>query len=262
MKKLVSIMLTLVLTVCMMGLVGCGGSGSEKKEDSASAEKYVIATDTTFPPFEYTDDNGDFVGIDVDILAAVAEDQGFEYELQSLGFDAALAAVESGQADGMIAGMSITEKRKEIYDFSDEYYDSTVCAAVKEDAEYTSLDDIKGQTVVVKTGTQSALWAEEIKDEYELELVYKDDSAMMYQEVLSGNAAACFEDFPVMAYGVQQGNGMKLLVENQESYATPYGFAVKKGENAELLEKFNAGLKNIKDSGKYQEIVDKYLSAD
>ena len=153
-------------------------------------------------------------------------------------------------------------ERKEIYDFSDEYYDSTVCAAVKADADYASLDDIKGQTVVVKTGTQSAAWAEEIAEEYELKLVYKDDSAMMYQEVLSGNAAACFEDFPVMAYGVSQDNGLKLLVENQESYATPYGFAVKKGENAELLEKFNAGLKNIKDNGKYQEIVDKYTAAE
>ena len=101
-------------------------------------------------------------------------------------------------------------------------------------------------------------WAEEISKDYDLKLVYKDDSAMMYQEVLSGNAAACFEDFPVMAYGVSQDNGLKLLVENQESFATPYGFAVKKGENAELLEKFNAGLKNIKDNGKYQEIVDSY----
>ena len=261
MKKLLSIMLTIVLAATMVGLVGCGGSDSSEGGEDAG-KKYVIATDTVFAPFEYTDDNGEFVGIDVDILAAVAEDQGFEYELQSLGFDAALAAVESGQADGMIAGMSITDERKEIYDFSDEYYDSTVCAAVKADADYASLDDIKGQTVVVKTGTQSAAWAEEIAEEYELKLVYKDDSAMMYQEVLSGNAAACFEDFPVMAYGVSQDNGLKLLVENQESYATPYGFAVKKGENAELLEKFNAGLKNIKDNGKYQEIVDKYTATD
>ncbi|MBQ4361864.1 MAG: transporter substrate-binding domain-containing protein [Lachnospiraceae bacterium] len=262
MKKIISLVLTLVLAVTMLSLAGCGSSGGGSEEGKEEAQKFIIATDTVFAPFEFTDDNGDFVGIDVDILAAVAEDQGFEYDLQSLGFDAALAAVESGQADGMIAGMSITDERKEIYDFSDEYYDSTVCAACKADANYTSLDDIKGQSVVVKTGTQSAAWAEEIKDEYELKLVYKDDSALMYQEVLSGNAAACFEDFPVMAYGVQQGNGLKLLVENQESFATPYGFAVKKGENAELLEKFNAGLKNIKDNGKYQEILDKYTSAE
>lgn len=256
MKKLVSILAMMALVVSMLALTGCGSSEEGGSEEGG--KKFVIATDTVFAPFEFTDENGDFVGIDVDILAAIAEDQGFEYDLQSLGFDAALAAVESGQADGMIAGMSITDERKEIYDFSEEYYDSTVCAAVKADADYASLDDIKGQTVVVKNGTQSAAWAEELKDEYQLKLVYKDDSAMMYQEVLSGNAAACFEDFPVMAYGVSQDNGLKLLVENQDSFATPYGFAVKKGENAELLEKFNAGLKNIKDNGKYQEIVDSY----
>jgi len=256
MKKIIPIVLTLALTISMVALVGCGGGDG----GDASGKTYIIATDTVFPPFEFTNDDGEFVGVDVDILAAVAEDQGFEYELQSLGFDSALAAVESGQADGMIAGMSITDERKEIYDFSDPYYDSTVCAAVKADSKYASLDDIKGQTVVVKTGTQSAAWAEEIKDDYNLKLVYKDDSALMYQEVLSGNAAACFEDFPVMAYGVQQGNGLKLLVENKDSYATPYGFAVKKGENSELIEAFNAGLKNIKDNGKYQEILDKYMS--
>lgn len=256
MKKLVSIIAMMALVVSMLALTGCGSSEEGGSEEGG--KKFVIATDTVFAPFEFTDENGDFVGIDVDILAAIAEDQGFEYDLQSLGFDAALAAVESGQADGMIAGMSITDERKEIYDFSEEYYDSTVCAAVKADADYASLDDIKGQTVVVKNGTQSAAWAEELKDEYQLKLVYKDDSAMMYQEVLSGNAAACFEDFPVMAYGVSQDNGLKLLVENKDSFATPYGFAVKKGENAELLEKFNAGLKNIKDNGKYQEIVDSY----
>ena len=246
------------MTLLLAGIVAAGVQAPVIAEEL----HFTIVTDTAFMPFEYNGPNGKLVGIDVDLLAAIAEDQGFTYDLNSIGWDSSITACREGKADGMIAGMSITDERKEIYDFSDEYYDSTVCAACKADANYTSLDDIKGQSVVVKTGTQSAAWAEEIKDEYELKLVYKDDSALMYQEVLSGNAAACFEDFPVMAYGVQQGNGLKLLVENQESFATPYGFAVKKGENAELLEKFNAGLKNIKDNGKYQEILDKYTSAE
>ena len=257
MKKTLLVLMTVLLTLSMTALVGCGGGDEEE-----AAKTYIIATDTVFAPFEVTDENDDFVGIDVDILAAVAEDQGFEYELQSLGFDSALAAVESGQADGMIAGMSITDERKEIYDFSDEYFDSTVCAAVKEDNDAASLDDIKGSKVAVKNGTQSASWAEEIKDDYDLELVYYDDSSMMYEAVKSGNAVACFEDYPVMAYGVQQGNGLKLLVENTESYATPYGFAVKKGENSELIDMFNAGLANIKENGTYQEIIDKYTKGE
>lgn len=249
-KKLLALAVVLALAIVM-----CAGCGSSDK-------KYVIATDTTFAPFEYTNDDDEFVGIDVDILAAVAEDQGFEYDLQSLGFDAALAAVESGQADGMIAGMSITKERKETYDFSDEYYNSTVCAAVKKGSDAKSLDDIKGAEVAVKNGTQSAAWAESIKDKYNLKLTNFDDSAMMYQAVTGGQAVACFEDYPVMMYGISQDNGMQYLAEEAGDYATPYGFAVKKGENAELLEMFNAGLKNITENGKYEEILQKYLGDD
>lgn len=253
MKKALSILLVLVMALAVF--TGCGGGGGEE------AKTYVIATDTVFAPFEFTDEAGKFVGIDVDILAAVAEDQGFQYELQSLGFDAAVAALESAQADAVIAGMSITEERQLKFDFSDPYYDSTVCAAVKADSTAASLDDIKGSAVAVKNGTMSAKWAESIAEEYALELTYFDDSAMMYQAVLSGNAVACFEDHPVMAYGVAQGNGMKLLAEEAGDFATPYGFAVQKDQNTELLEMFNAGLANIKANGKYDEIVNSYLAA-
>lgn len=249
MKKI--LLIALVVVFASLGLVGCGSSD----------KTYVIATDTTFAPFEFTDSDNEFVGIDVDILDAIAKDQGFEYDLQSLGFDAAIAAVESGQADGVIAGMSITEERQKTYDFSEAYFDSTVCAAVKADSDAKALDDIKGEKVAVKTGTQSAAWAESIKDKYELELKYFDDSAMMYQAVTSGKTAACFEDYPVMAYGITQDNGMKLLVEEKGDYATPYGFAVKKDENADLLKMFNDGLKNIKDNGTYDEIINKYTES-
>jgi ABC-type amino acid transport substrate-binding protein len=259
MKKSLSILLILVMALTVF--TGCGSTASNSSADSDQTQKFVIATDTTFAPFEFTNDQNEFVGIDVDILAAIAEDQGFEYELQSLGFDAALAAVESGQADGMIAGMSITDVRKETYDFSEAYFDSTVCAAVAADSEAASLDDLQGASVAVKTGTQSAAWAESIADQYGLKLTYYDDSAMMYQNVLAGTAEACFEDYPVMAYGVSQGNGLKLLAEESGDYATPYGFAVKKGENADLLAMFNAGLQNIKDNGKYDEIVASYTEA-
>ena len=261
-KKVLSVMLVLVVALGM--LAGCGdkkdsAAGSSSADSAkASGDKYIIATDTTFAPFEFTNDQNEFVGIDLDILAAIAKDQGFEYELQSLGFDAAVAALESRQADGVIAGMSITPDRQKKYDFSEAYYDSTVCAAVKADSAATTLEDIKGSDVAVKNGTQSAAWAESIKDEYQLKLTYYDDSAIMYQAVKSGNAVACFEDYPGMAYGVSQNNGMKLLVEEKDEFATPYAFAVLKGENADLLEKFNAGLKNIKENGTYDEIVAKY----
>ena len=87
---------------------------AEENTDAASSDKvWIVATDTAFKPFEYTDDKGDFVGIDMDILDAVAKDQGFQYEVQVLGWDASIAACQAGQADGMIAGASITDERKE-----------------------------------------------------------------------------------------------------------------------------------------------------
>ena len=251
-----------------LGLVGCGsGSGTAStaaasgSAASGSGKKYIIATDTTFAPFEFTDSSNNFVGIDVDLLAAIAEETGFEYDLQSLGFDAAVAALESNQADGVIAGMSITDERKKKYDFSDSYYESYVCAAAKDGGDVKSLDDLKGKKVAGKNGTQSLSWAESIKDQYGFEITYFDTSDLMYQDVLTGNSAVCFEDYPVMAYGVKQGNGLTIIGKDDGSYATPYAFAVMKGKNPELIENFNKGLKSLKDSGKYDEIVNKYLQA-
>ena len=251
--------------VASLGLVGCGSSGSSSSSSDSgdggfSKSSYIVATDTTFAPFEFTDDSGNFVGIDVDILAACAEKEGFKYDLQSLGFDAAVAALESGQADAVIAGMSITDERKEKYDFSDPYYDSYVCMAVKDGSDITSYEDLNGQTVAAKTGTQGATCAEDLSSQYGFTLTYFDDSSIMYQDVLTGNSVACFEDYPVMSYGISQGNGLKIVTEEKENYSTPYGFAVMKGENQDLLEAFNTGLQELKDSGEYDEIVNKYLS--
>lgn len=232
-------------------------AAAETESADASGKTYIIATDTVFAPFEFTDASNNFVGIDVDLLAAIAEDQGFSYELQSLGFDAALLAVESGQADGVIAGMSITDERKEKFDFSDSYYDAGVTMAVAKGSEIASFEDLKDQKVAVKTGTNGAAFAKSIADEYGFEIVEFADSPTMYQDVITGNTVACFEDYPVMAYNIQQGAGMEMPGDVNESQ-TPYGFAVKKGENAELLEMFQAGLKNIKENGKYDEIISTY----
>lgn len=246
-----------------VNLAGCGtaSTSSDSSTSTASGTTYIIATDTTFAPFEFTDESNDFVGIDVDLLAACMKVAGLSYDLQSLGFDAAVAALESGQADGVIAGMSITDARKAKYDFSDPYYDSYVCAAAKSGGAVASLDDTKGTTVAAKTGTMSADWAESIKDEYGFTISYFDTSDLMYQDVLTGNSSVCFEDYPVMAYGVANGNGLKIVGTDESKFSTPYGFAVLKGKNAELLDGFNKGLAEVKDNGTYDEIVNKYLKS-
>lgn len=242
-------------SVASLVLTACGGS-----EESVDA--YIIATDTAFSPFEFPDESGSYTGIDVDLLAAVAADQGFAYELNPVGFDAALQSVQSGVADAVIAGMSITEERRLTYDFSDPYFEANVCAAAPAGGEVTSLDDLRSKTVAVKTGTQSMAWAESIMEEYGFECTEFATSDIMYQDVLYGNTACCFEDTPVMNYAIKTSENITLEViavsDEQSDFTKPYGFAVLKDQNAELLSMFNAGLANIKANGTYDEILAKY----
>lgn len=253
MKKTLVILLTVLLV--LTAFTGCG-----KEEEKEEAKVYVIATDTTFAPFEYQDANGDYVGIDIEILAAVAEDQGFEYELQPLGFSAAVTALEAYQVDAVIAGMSITAARQEKYDFSEAYFDSGVVMAIATaNEDIKGYEDLAGKQVAVKTGTEGADFAESIKEQYGFTVAYFDESPFMYEEVKTGNSVACFEDYPVMAYGISTGNiELKMVTEMEKT--SSYGFAVMKGENTELLNMFDEGLKNIIENGKYQEILDKYMA--
>ena len=254
MKKILAIVLALVL---VLGLVACGGGGEDTDTD---AKVWIIATDTVFKPFEYTDAEGNFVGIDVDIVAAIAEDQGFEYELKSLGWDAAIAACQSSQADGMIAGASITDARKESgWIFSDGYYQATQCMTVAADSTIASFEDAQGATIAVKTGTQGATYAESLKDQYGFNLTYFEDSPTMYQAVIGGQAAACFEDTPIMKASIADGDLPLKVVDGSENEGSPYGFAIFNADNQELIDLFNAGLANIKANGTYDEIIAKYL---
>ena len=228
-----------------------------------AADAYKIATDTVFKPFEYTDESGEFVGIDVDILAAVAEDQGFEYELQVLGWDASIAACQAGQADGMIAGASITEDRKNNgWSFSEGYYIATQSMTAKADSDIKGFADLEGKTVGVKTGTQGAAYAESLQEEYGFNITYFEDSPTMYQAVMGGQVVSCFEDTPIMAASIQDGDLPLAIVEGTENEGAPYGFAIFSEDSQELLDLFNAGLANIKENGTYEEIIAKYLGED
>jgi polar amino acid transport system substrate-binding protein len=238
--------------------VGALLAGAAPATAADDGEKYVIGTDTTFAPFEFTNADGDLVGIDMDLLRAIAKDQGFEVEIRQLGFDAAVQALQSNQVDAVMAGMSITEARQETFDFSEPYFTSGIQLGVLEASEIESLDDLDGKAVAVKTGTQGQTFADETKDEYGFTVTPYQDTTDMVDAVKAGQAVGYFEDFPVLAYGIQQGSGFRLV--GQPELGGEYGFAVNKGENPELIEKFNAGLANLKSSGEYDEIVDTYLS--
>ena len=272
MKKLLVLALAASMT---LGLAACGSSSSDKAADTAPAETtegtdaaestgsdktWVIAMDTVFRPFEYTDENGEFVGIDVDIIKAVAANQGFNIEIQSLGWDAAVTAVQAGQADALLAGASITKERKDSgWIFSDSYYDSYQVFAAKADSGIESLDDLKGKTIAVKNATAGANYAEELKDKYGFKIDTYEDSPTMYQAVVLGQADACVEDKPIMADNIKTGGLDLTIVESTASKVAPYGFAIMNKDNQELLDMFNKGLQEIKDNGTYEEILNKYL---
>lgn len=277
MKKSVVVLLSTAMMAS--ALVGCGGSKKEttaaetKAAETKAAESaqettaaadgekvWSIATDTVFKPFEYTNENNEFVGIDVDLLAAIAEDQGFSYELNSLGWDAAVAAVQVGQADAIIAGATIKQERIDSgWIFSDGYYDATQTFVVGADSDIASFEDLKGQNVAVKNGTAGADFANSLKDQYGFTVSVFEDSPTMYQDVILGNSVACVEDTPIMASNIKEGGLALKIPEGMESEGAPYGFAIMDAKNQELLDMFNAGLANIKANGTYDEILAKYL---
>lgn len=227
--------------------------------DTAKTDKvYKIATDTTFAPFEFENESGEMVGVDLDLLKAISEDQGFQYELVVAGFSAAVTGLEAGEYDGVIAGMSINPEREVKYDFSEPYYDSGVGMAVAADSDIASYDDLDGKTVAAKIGTEGCTFAESIADQYGFTIIQFEDSASMYQDVLAGNSVACFEDYPVLGYEISRGTALKLPLDMERG--SSYGFATLKGANPELVEMFDAGLKNLKDSGRYDEILNTYIS--
>ena len=207
MKKFIAILLCVATMFCLFA--GCGSKGDDKTDEKV----WKISTDTVFRPFEYKDASGKLVGIDVEILAAIAEDQGFKYELNSVGWDASIAACQSGQADAMIAGASITEKRKsEGWIFSDGYYHCTQTMTVAADSTIKGFEDLKGKQVAVKTGTMGADYANSLKDKYGFTIASFEDSPTMYQAVIGGQAVACFEDTPIMVDSIKNGNLAKAAI--------------------------------------------------
>lgn len=254
-------LLALLLAVLTV-LAACGGSDEETGEGEgggAEGEVYRVGIDTTYPPFEFEED-GEYTGIDIDLINAIAENQGFEIEFNPMDFGGIIPALQAGQLDVAIAGMSITDERKEIVDFSDPYFDAGLSLVVAEDNnDITSLEDLEGKTVAVKSGTTGAQFARDNEAEYGYEISQFEDSPSMFQEVSNGNADVLLEDYPVIAYAIAESE-LALKTVGDRLTGDQYGIAVLKGENAELLEQINAGLQELRDSGEYDEILNKYIA--
>lgn len=214
-----------------------------------------MATNAEFPPYEYYEGE-EVVGIDVDIAKAVAEELGMELKIEDMAFDSVIPAVSSGKADIALAGLTVTDERKENLNFTDTYAKATQVIIVKEDSAIAGPDDLEGKKIGVQLGTTGDLYASDIKDA-EVEQYNKGFEAV--QATMQGKIDAVIIDSEPAKEFVAEAEGLKILDEafTEEEYAI--GIAK---DNDELLEKVNKALKSLKESGKLDEIVAEYIKAD
>nr|WP_155287901.1 amino acid ABC transporter substrate-binding protein/permease [Lacticaseibacillus zhaodongensis] len=246
-----------IITLLILGIIAIIGAFAPQTTAAAKEKTYTFGTDVTYAPFEFANKKNVYVGIDIDLMRAIAKEEGFKVNLKQLGFNSAVQALEAKQIDGVIAGMTITPERQQKFDMSDPYYPTGPVAAAEKGSKVKSLKDLRGKRVAIKTGTAAADYANSIKKKYGFTTVTFDDSDNMYQDVASGNSAACFDDQPVLQYAIA--TGVKLHLISKPSTMKYYGIAVNKGRNDGLMKKINAGIKKVKADGTYDKIVAKYL---
>ena len=171
--------LAVTAAVCMAAmLAGCGSETAETKEaevkteaaaeakteeTSAAGGKLVMATNAEFPPYEYYDDGGSIVGIDIDIATAIAEYMGMECEVEDMAFDSIIPSIQSGKADFGLAGITVSEDRKASVDFTDTYATATQVVIVKDGSDIKTPDDLTGKTIGVQLGTTGDIYASDIE---------------------------------------------------------------------------------------------------
>ena len=222
---------------------------------TSKKDELVMATNAEFQPYEYH--QGDkIVGIDVEICQAIADDLGKDLVIEDMAFDSVITSVYTGKADLGVAGLTITQDRLKNVNFSDPYTIATQVIIVKDDSDIASPDDLVGKTIGVQLGTTGDLYAEDIEDAV-LERYNKGFEAV--QALSQGKIdAVIIDNEPAKVY-VSQNDGLKIVDEafTYEEYA----IAIAK-DNEKLLDDVNAAIKKLKDSGKLDEIVAKYISAD
>jgi ABC-type amino acid transport substrate-binding protein len=257
-KKVLAILLVLMIAV---SLAACGGADEPTDEGTDNMPVYKVAMEPTFPPFDTIDEETqELAGFDVDMMEAIAADQGFELEWVNMGFDGLIPALQAGNIDIIASGMNASEDRREKVDFSTTYYDSGLVLAVK--AGNTAIKSIDDLTKDMKAGGQIGTTGADLATELyesgkigEAKIYNGLDVAIM--DIQNGNIDVLINDLPVTkAYMDSKPGTLEIVgdVLNAESY----GYAVQKG-NTELLEKINAGMQNLKDSGKFDEIYAKWF---
>jgi len=222
----------------------------------AWAADLVVATDTAFVPFEFKE--GDkYVGFDIDLWDAIAKDIGVTYELRPMDFAGIIPALQTGQVDVALAGITIKPERQAVIDFSDGYYDSGLLLMVPTDSPITGTADLAGKKLSVKTGTSASDYAEENFKDTELRKFPNIDNA--YLEVRTGGVDAAMHDTPNVLYYIATAGDGQVKSVGEQMMAHEYGIAFPKG--SELTPKVNEALAKMKADGRYDAIYEKWFGA-
>ena len=216
-----------------------------------------MSTNAAFPPYEMTTDSGEFEGIDIETAQAIADKLGLELQIDDMDFDAALLAVQQGKSDMVMAGVTVTDERQNVMDFTDSYATGIQSIIVKEDSDIASVDDLAGKKIGTQRGTTGYLYC---SDDFGDENVVAYDDGLTAVQMLNNGQVDCvvIDNAPAKEF-IAANPGLKLLdtAYVEESYAIGVG----KG-NAELKDAINTALEELKADGTLQAIVDKYITAE
>ena len=254
MKKLISLLLVLVLAIGL--LAGC----SDDKGMTLEKGKLIMSTNAAFPPYEMTDDNGSFIGIDVEIAQAIAKELNLELVIDNMGFTAALEAAQNGKSDMVMAGVTVNEDRLKVMDFSDSYATGIQVVIIKEGSDVT-MDNLDTKKIGTQLGTTGYIYASDTPENGgygEDNVVGYDNGITAVQALLNGQVDCVIIDNAPAQEFVKANPGLTILdgawVEEQ------YAIGFRKG-NTELVNAVNEALKKLIAAGTVQSIVDKYIPA-
>ena len=269
MKKSVKILVALVLSVAtIFAFTACGGSsdsGSAPAAGSLTAEEGILhmATNAAFPPYESTTDDGGYEGIDVEIATAIAEKLGLELVVDDMDFTSIIAAVSSGKSDMAMAGMTVTEERKENLDFTEPYTTAVQVIVVPEDSDIKTVDDLANDKMIgCQDGTTGYIYCSDTPENggYGEDHVTAYTNGAMAIEALKGGKvdAVVIDNQPAQAF-VEANEGLKIL--DTEYLTEEYAIGIAK-DKPELYEAVNGALKELIEDGTVQGIIDKYIKAE
>ena len=252
MMKKVAVILSMAMLVC--GLAACGGDSAK------NSDTITFGTNAEFPPFEFVASNGvigQYDGIDMAIAKQIAEKNGMTAEIENMEFDSLLIALENGQIDAVIAGMTVTDERKEEADFSTPYYEATQVMIVKEDSDITKASDMEGKRICVIQGYTGETCVNDMG--YAYEAFKKGTEAVM--ELVNGKCDVVVIDSATARKYVNDNEGLKIVEDPEAFEGEQYAIAVKKG-NTELLDKINKAIEVMLADGTISDLAVKYSEAE